>query len=92
MYIFQAFHIPDHMLEGIKLYADHGILPGGFLQAVISHDLFEAVGRADSTNIHDLPAFCSYFYYETPSGCHGSQELMEAWMNRGGTKGEENGT
>lgn len=84
MYEYSGYVIQDHMLEAIQRYVDYGIPPGGFLTAVICNDFSEAVGRADSTNVANLPAFAAYFYNEVPSDCHGSLELMENWMGHGG--------
>ncbi len=37
--------IPEHMREGIAAYVVDRRMPGDFLQALISHDLWETVGR-----------------------------------------------
>lgn len=37
--------------------------PGGsFVQAVVNNDLMEAVGRADSINVHALKFYCQLMY------------------------------
>ena len=88
-YEFDQFAIPDYMSGGIQRYIENGIEPGDFLTAVICNDLFEAVGRADETNMANLPAYVSYFYTEAPSLCHGSRELMKLWIEKGGIKGRD---
>ena len=75
-----TYVIPDYMRNGIDLYIDHGITPGDFLTAVICNDLVGAVGRADSTNIHNLPAYANFFYNYAPSPCWGSKAKMDAWV------------
>ncbi len=80
MYEFNGFHIDADMLDGIRNYITHGIEPGGFLTAVICNDLCGAVGRADSRNLPNLPAFVGYFYNEAPSPCWGSPAKMDAWL------------
>lgn len=82
MYTFQDMHIPDHMMESIKDYIEYGVPVDGFLEAVICHDLFEAVARADGMNIRNLPAYVSYFCDEAPGMCHGSHETMLKWIAR----------
>lgn len=78
-YKFNDFEIPNRMMGGIERYVQDGIMPGGFLQAVICNDLKEAVGMADYENMRNLPAFVSYFYNKTPALCWGSEEKMKAW-------------
>lgn len=79
-FAFRNWHIPDSMMDGIRLYVDHGIHPGHFLCAVICNDLAEAVGRADDENIENLPAYVAYFWNEVPSTCWGSVEKMKDWI------------
>lgn len=81
-YKFRRFEIPERMMNGIKNYVNNGVEPGGFLKAVISNNLFEAVGKADDENIQNLPAFTAYFYNETPSECYGSKEKMNNWIQK----------
>lgn len=82
MYTFKTFYIPEHMMESIRRYVDHGIKPGSFLEAVICNNLYKAIAHADSVNIHQLPAYAAYFYNETPFFCWGSRERMVEWMAR----------
>jgi len=75
------YYIPDRMMDGITRYIERGVIPGSFLQAVITNNLAEAVGQADHENINNLPAFVNYFYQHAPSACWGSQEKMQSWAN-----------
>ena len=79
-YKFRGFEIPEYMMGGIERYIEHGIEPGDFLTAVICNDLAEAVGRADDTNIRNIPAYLGYLYNEAPSPCWGSPAKFKAWM------------
>jgi len=74
------YEIPKRMRASISRYVEDKILPGDFLQAVISNDLSEAMGRADEENMAQLPAYVNYFYNHTPCTCWGSKEKMEAWV------------
>lgn len=76
--------IPSHMTDAIKLYVLHGIPPGSFLTAVLSNDLFEAVGRADDANQQALVGWVLFLYNYVPSGCKGSPEHYREWIARGG--------
>lgn len=84
---FQSYHIPPRMNGGIKRYVFDGVRPGEFLQAVISNDLKEAVGRADDENMANLPAYAALFYNHFPIGSWGSPEVMERWIDKGGLNG-----
>ncbi|MBW1812184.1 MAG: hypothetical protein JRJ39_00550 [Deltaproteobacteria bacterium] len=76
----RPYYIPDYMGDGIDLYVNEGIKPGGFLQAVICNDLKEAFAKADDVNFHNIAAYADYFYNHTPAICWGSREKMEAWV------------
>ena len=81
--------LPEHMREGMKLYIEQGIEPGGFLTAVLENNLMEAFGQADSINRHRLFDICGFIYNEAPHNCHGSPEIVKAWMEKFNPK--ENG-
>lgn len=73
--------IPAHTKAALDRYVNDRILPGGFLTAVLTNDLFGAVGYADSTNLAALPDIVRYVYNELPSGCWGSRDVMWKWIN-----------
>lgn len=79
-YTFREFYIPARMMPGIRRYIENGILPGKFLQAVISNNLHDALSQADDENLRNLQAFVGYFYNEAPSPCWGSPEKMHKWI------------
>ena len=72
---------PD-VLDSLKRYIEHGIPTGGFLEAVLSNDLREAIGRADDYNMRTLPEIVSWIYNEAPSGCWGSPKRVTEWIYR----------
>ena len=80
MYWFREFYIPDRMMGGIERYIEHGIMPGGFLTAIICNDLIKACSHADDENLNNIPAYVAYFYNETPSPCWGSPKRMASWI------------
>ena len=79
-YQFRGFHIPEHMLEALSRYIDGHQPVGDFLTAVLKNDLRDACGRADDTNLANLPAFVAYLYNVAPSDCSGSPEKVKAWL------------
>ena len=81
--------IPDYMVEGVVNYVVHHIAPGDFLCAVIANDLFEAYGRADSTNIHCIYNYVRFFYNYAPAPCWGSREALQAWVKMAEEKSDE---
>jgi hypothetical protein len=81
--------LPEHMREGTRLYIDHGISTGSFLTAVFSNNLMDAVGKADIVNRDAIWDWCNFIHNEAPYDCHGSPEIVAAWIERGGIQGRE---
>ena len=67
--------------ESLRLYVEHRIKPGGFLQAVLSNDLFDSVARSDFENSQRLPEIIRYIYNSLPTECWGSKETVNNWLN-----------
>lgn len=72
--------IPQSTRESIDRYIKHGIPTGGFLRAVMSNNLREAVVRADCYNMPALAEMVSYLYMDCPPDCWGSAEKVERWL------------
>lgn len=68
-------------IEAIERYHNRGILPGGFLQAVLSNDLKEACQQGDQDNLDALVAIVALIYNELPACCWGSPEKVAAWVS-----------
>ena len=77
--------IPNYTKEAIDRYVNDRIMPGGILYAVLTNDLFSAVGRADENNLAHLDDICYYICTDIPAGCWGSVEIVDNWLN--GRKG-----
>ncbi len=73
---------PEHLVDSIQNYVMHGTPPGSFLYAVLSNNLFEAVGRADDFNIRLLPEIVNYCYNNIPQACWGSRETVKKWIEK----------
>jgi len=74
--------IPQTTLRALDLYVNEGITPGGFLYAVLTNDLFGAIGKADSANGAAIRDICLYIYNELPGDCWGSRDIVNKWLAR----------
>lgn len=71
--------VPELTAETLVDYALDGTPTGGFLQAVLSNDLFEAYGRADDYNMAAMRQIVEFVYNSLPSECWGSVERVAGW-------------
>lgn len=78
----EKMRMPDDTKASLDRYVKEKIPTGGFLYAVLTNDLFEAVGRADIQNRHALFEICRYIYNELPLGCWGSVEKVSNWLGK----------
>jgi len=51
------------------------------LTAVLSNNLFKAVGTADPDSMASLKSIVMVIHNELPSNCHGSPEKVKIWEN-----------
>lgn len=72
--------IEPRFRESIDAYVATGRPTGGFLAAVLSNDLMDAIGRADAHALDNLPHIVSYIYNAVPNGCWGSRERVREWV------------
>lgn len=61
----------------MERYFSHGIMPGGFLTAVLENDLMESLGRADHMSVQQLPGIVSWLYNKAPMGHWGSVDNVK---------------
>lgn len=71
--------VPEHTIGGLDKWVSDGCPPGGFLYAVLTHELFEAFARADEVNRAALFDIVSYIYNVLPLKCHGSEVHVAKW-------------
>jgi hypothetical protein len=74
----------DLTKQTIDLYVQKGIPGGSFIHAVMSNNLMEAIGQADSENLRDIHSICQYVYCHCPHECWGSPEKVKIWVKGGG--------
>jgi len=79
--------IPPHMHDAVRLYVERGIAGGSFLNAVMSNKLVDAYSRADEDNTAAMRGWAEFMHWHMPSGCWGSPEKVEAWINHRGLDG-----
>lgn len=72
--------IPTNTLAGLMNYHLEGVPTGDFLRAVLSGDLFGAMGRADARNKQALSAICMYVANQLPAVCWGGPNAVEQWI------------
>lgn len=76
--------LPPHMQYTARLYVESGVPGGSFFMALVSNDLMGAFGRADRINSEAMRDWVMWLYNDAPSPCHGSPELVAAWVRSGG--------
>ena len=75
-------NIPQITMDALIRYRDKGIIPGGFLQAVLKNDLFGTYERADQYNKAELDAIVKFIFNRMPMSSWGSWEKMYAYSER----------
>ena len=78
--------IRHQIRDSIDNYVAHGWVPGDYLLAILSNDLFGAMGRADEQSKYEIFHACSYIYNHIPSKCWGSREKVAAWVEHHNNK------
>jgi hypothetical protein len=68
------------LLERLCAYRDDGTPVGSFLQAVLSNNLRDAIGRADEYNRATLFHLVAWMHNEFPGKLWGSPERYAAWI------------
>ncbi len=74
--------LPENIKGALDRYVNDGIRTGGFLYAVLTNDLFGALGRADIGNRINLFEICSYIHNELPMMSWGSKEKVKEWLDK----------
>jgi hypothetical protein len=77
--IVNRYNIPAPTMASLLRYVNKGYMPGDFLTAVLTNDLFGAVGRADVDNIVALPEIVKFVYNEVPGNAWGSRETVREY-------------
>ena len=70
---------PKSVAESLVAYIEIGRPTGDFLYAVLTNNLREAFGRADTVNRHCMFDIVSALYNYAPATCWGSKQKVVAW-------------
>lgn len=73
--------IPAQLLASLDGYARRRETPGHFLIAVLSHELFDAVSRADKESYAALRELVTFIHMELPSEAHGNMDKVAHWLH-----------
>jgi hypothetical protein len=77
---FNDYNVPDHTQTALTDYIERGIPVGGFLHAVLSNNLFDAVNKADSQNLPVLKDLTNWVSTQAPTGSWGAEALVLRWI------------
>lgn len=77
---FNEYRIPEHTQTALSDYIERGIPVGGFLHAVLSNNLFDAVSKADKQNLPALKDITDWIFAQAPQGSWGSEALVLRWI------------
>jgi len=72
--------IDPHMRYSMAMYFLHGYRPGGALEAILSNDLSDAVGRADENTARALKQIVTWLHSFAPTQGKGSREAVAAYV------------
>jgi len=73
--------LPERFEGSLQRYFNDGIMPGGFLTAVLMNDLLGAYANADMVSVQELPGLVSWLYNHAPHDCWGSKEKVLAHLD-----------
>lgn len=71
--------LPESLRDGMRLYIEHGVPPGSFLEAVLSNDLCQSFARADMTNRWRLGEIMLWIFDNAPPDSWGSPKNYHTW-------------
>jgi len=77
---FEGTGMPEATLECIKAFVFDGTMPGGFVLALLTNNLRDAIGKGDPGNLEALKASVLFCHWEIPGNCWGSVAAVERWM------------
>ena len=79
---FSGYRMTDQSRESLYNYFVHGLEPGSFMTAVLSNDLYGAVGRADFVNIDLVGEYARWIESCAPYGSYGDRDTVRGWLRK----------
>lgn len=70
----------NHLIPGIRRYAEKHIRTGGFLEAVLSNDLDDTARRAGPETRPYIVDVVEYLRRSVPPECWGSRSRVDSWL------------
>jgi hypothetical protein len=80
-FVFDDSGVPEHTQKTLENYLLDGLPPGGFVEAVLTNNLFRAVSNADSVNSQRLWEITRWVLKYAPALSWGSKERIRAWCD-----------
>lgn len=74
---YDYYSIPEHLADELDQWLCHGIVPGGFLRAVLSNNLIDSIVRADLRSREALPRLVQFLLDQAPEGSFGRPSVLE---------------
>jgi hypothetical protein len=78
--------VPPSLHDGLLRYLRRGILPGGFLTAVLQGDLYKAAITADAGNFEAIGTIARALVWALPADAYGSPAKVARWAHAAQTK------
>jgi len=75
--------VPEHLRVACRAYVEEKRPTGHFLLAVLTNNLYEAIGRGDDASLAGLKGIIQWFYNYTPGNCHGTLARVTEWLKIG---------
>jgi hypothetical protein len=72
--------VPEHLRDGLQLYVERGVEPGGFLCAVLENDLFGAFRHGSESSLRGIHGLCMWIYNYAPRPVWGDRATRLAWQ------------
>ena len=79
---FSQHKMTEQSKESLYNYFVYGLEPGGFMTAVLSNDLYRAVGKADFVNISLINVYVDWLRWHAPHGSYGTPEMVCSWLTK----------
>lgn len=79
---FSGYKLTEQSKESLYNYFVHGLEPGSFMTAVLTNDLYSAVGRADFVNIDLIPEYARWLVNRAPYGSFGDRDTVKGWLRK----------
>ena len=76
--------VPEHLRGALARYIVSGIMPGCFLQALLTNDLRCTAKFSTDDTLVAIPRILKFLYWYAPMECHGTPARYHAWRRHRG--------